>query len=52
MVKTQRVHCNIKHVDAYMLQYDDGRIVVKCPHKPYCQECPIEKGIIPKRQRI
>ena len=52
MVKAKRVHCNIKHVDAYLLEYEDGRLVIKCPQRPYCEECPFEKGITPKRIRI
>lgn len=51
MAKTRRVHCNIRHVDAYIIERG-GRIVVRCPQRPYCDECPFEKGIVPKRQRI
>ena len=52
MAKTKRVHCNIKHVDAYLTEHDDGRFTIRCPYRPYCKECPFEKGITPKIIRI
>jgi len=52
MAKTKRVHCNKYHVDAYLIEYDDGRLVIRCVRRQYCSECPFEKGITPKRIRI
>ncbi|MBS7656089.1 hypothetical protein KEJ50_06300 [Candidatus Bathyarchaeota archaeon] len=52
MVKAKRVHCNLMHLDAYVFEYEDGKIIVKCPRRRYCNECPFEKGIEIKRQRI
>ncbi len=52
MAKTKRAHCNIYHVDAYLVEYNDGRIVIRCPRRQNCNECPFEKGITPKRIRI
>jgi positive regulator of sigma E activity len=31
------------HIDAYLLEYENGKIVVKCPRRHYCVECPYEK---------
>ncbi len=44
MAKVRRVHCKIRHVDAYIIERDDN-IVVRCPQRPYCKVCPFEKMI-------
>jgi positive regulator of sigma E activity len=52
MAKVKMIHCNIRHTDAYLIEHEDGKIVIRCPQRPYCSECPFEKGVVPKRQRI
>lgn len=52
MPQIERVHCNIKHVDAHLIRYEDGKLKIKCPQRPYCDDCPFERGEVPRRIRI
>ncbi|MEM2104148.1 MAG: hypothetical protein QW717_04585 [Candidatus Bathyarchaeia archaeon] len=49
MAKIKRVHCNLKHLDAYLIEREDGQTTIRCPQRPYCSECPIEKEILHKK---
>ncbi|MHC1589995.1 MAG: hypothetical protein ACXQTQ_03430 [Candidatus Hecatellaceae archaeon] len=41
-MRTRRVHCKPKHIDAYVSEWDDGRVTVRCVFRKYCSECPFE----------
>ena len=44
LVEKRRVHCSIKHVDAFVVKYDDGSFSVKCGNLKACGDsCPYLK---------
>ena len=46
MVKIKRMHRNLMHLDAYLLEYENGKIVVKRPRRRHRVECSFEKDKI------
>ena len=43
-VEQHRISCPICHVNAYIVKFDDGSHVIKCPNKQKCgSECPYLK---------
>ena len=41
MVERRRVHCPIRHVGAFIVEYDDGSFSVKCANLKTCGDsCP------------
>lgn len=44
MVEKRRVHCPIRHVDTFIVEYDDGSFTVKCSNMKVCgNSCPYLK---------
>jgi len=44
MVERRRVHCPIRHVGAFIVEYDDGNFNVKCANLKMCGDsCPYLK---------
>jgi hypothetical protein len=44
VVERRRISCPIYHVNAYIVKYDDGSHVIKCPNKQKCGDtCPYLK---------
>lgn len=44
IVKRRRVHCPIRHINAFVTEFDDGSFTVKCGLLKYCgDECPYFK---------
>jgi len=45
VVERRRITCPIYHVNAYIVRYDDGTYVIKCPNRERCgAACPYLKG--------
>jgi len=44
VVRSRRVHCKIRHIDAIAIDWSDGRTTVKCVFRKYCGECPFESS--------
>ena len=45
MVEKRHVHCSIKHVDAFVVKWDDGSLTVKCSLLKACGDsCPYLKN--------
>ena len=45
IVKKHRVHCPIRHVNAFVIEWDDGSISVKCGLLKACGDsCPYLKN--------
>jgi hypothetical protein len=41
IVEKRRVHCSIRHTDAFVLKYDDGSFIIKCGLLKTCGDtCP------------
>jgi hypothetical protein len=41
IVRKRRVHCPIRHVDAFIAEHDDGSFTVKCGNMKTCADsCP------------
>ncbi len=41
ILKTRRVHCSTRHVNAFVTEWNDGRLTVKCGLSKYCGDsCP------------
>ena len=44
VVEKRRVHCSVKHVDAFIVKYEDGSFIVKCGNLKACGDsCPYMK---------
>jgi hypothetical protein len=44
IVEKRRVHCSIRHADAFVLKYDDGSFTIKCGLLQACGDtCPYLK---------
>ena len=45
MVEKRRVHCSMKHVDAFIIKWDDRGLTVKCGLLKTCGDsCPYLKN--------
>jgi len=42
ILKTYRVHCKPKHIDAYVSEWDDGHVTVRCVFRKHCNKCVFE----------
>jgi len=44
IVRTRRIHCSLRHVNAFVTEWDDGHVTVKCGLMKYCGDsCPFLK---------
>lgn len=44
IVRTCRVHCSSRHLNAFVTEWDDGHVTVKCSLMKYCGDsCPFLK---------
>jgi len=46
LIKTRRVHCPLKHINAFISEWDDGHSTIKCGLSKSCGDsCPYLKNI-------
>jgi len=45
LLKTRRVHCALRHINAFVSEWDDGHVTVKCGLLTHCGDsCPYLKN--------